>query len=527
MLAKLTTIVFNLLFCLHSDSMSSIVWFRKSLRLHDNEALVRACSLGDGVVPMFILDPHFVETHRIGVNQFSFFLQSLMDVDQQLRKVGSRLLILRGKPETVFEGIFKGKHPFKAKTLLFEKDTTPYAVKRDDAIEKLAKKYGIAVESFSGHTLLDVKEVTSKPGFKAPTTNGGVEKLVASSKIREPLPVPKIPKLKVAGYAMFTLKELGYKDQPRHTAKGGETEGLRVLKSLCGDRKYISQFDKTKTASTTGHTSGRLSTTGLSPYLMCGALSVRMVYHSVQKVLKAGSHTKPPVSLLGQLYFRDMFYLLGATTPNYDKAKGNKYCLEVPWDNKSAFQKAWADGQTGYPYIDGLMRQLKQTGWIHHLGRHAVACFLTRGDLWQSWTFGRDVFHKLLIDADGSVNNGNWLALSGVAPFSPKWFQIYNPIPDGKSALNVDMDGAWLKKFVPELKDMPAKYMYCPWTAPMDVQKTAKCVIGKDYPAPIVDHSKARAANLIKFGSALKARSSKRKADGASSTTPQKRTKKA
>eukprot|EP00929_Paragymnodinium_shiwhaense_P092648 TRINITY_DN5262_c0_g1_i1.p1 TRINITY_DN5262_c0_g1~~TRINITY_DN5262_c0_g1_i1.p1 ORF type:complete len:529 (-),score=150.22 TRINITY_DN5262_c0_g1_i1:69-1589(-) len=493
--------------------MSSIVWFRKCIRLHDNEPLVRACKLGDGVVPIFILDPHFVEPHRIGVNQFSFFMQALNDLDSQLRKAGSQLVVLRGKPEAVFEGIFKGKHPFKAKTLLYENDTTPYAVKRDTAIEKLAQKHNVAVESFSGHTMLNVSELIAQKGFKAPTTNGAVEKLINNAKIREPLPVPKIPKLKLKGYQMFTLKELGYKEDPKHPAKGGETEGLKVLKIICGDKKYVCNFNKTKTSSTTGHKAGRLSTTGLSPYLMCGAVSIRTVFHSVKKVLASGKHTKAPESLLGQLYFREQFYLLGASTPNFDKAKGNKYCLDVPWDSKSAFQKAWADGKTGYPFIDGLMRQLKETGWIHHLGRHAVACFLTRGDLWQSWTFGRDVFHKLLIDADGSLNNGNWMALAGVAPWSPIWFRIYNPIPDSKSALNVGMDGAWVKRFVPELKDMPAKYIFSPWTAPKAVQEQAKCIIGKDYPAPIVEHAKARDANLGKFKKAIDARSAKRKAD--------------
>jgi len=492
--------------------MASIVWFRKCLRLHDNESLVRACKLGDGVVPIFILDPHFVDTKRIGVNQFSFFLQGLTDLDQQLRKLGSQLVVLRGKPEKVFEGIFKGKHPFKAKTLLFEHDTTPYAVKRDETIEKLAKRHGIAVETFSGHTLINIKEVIDSKGFKCPTTNGMVEKMLQKVKIREPLPVPRLPKFKVKGYAMFTLKELGYKEQPKHFAKGGEREGLRNLKAVCGNKKYVRRFNKTKTSCTTGHKAGRVSTTGMSPYLSSGFVSIRTVYHAVKRVLASGSHTRAPESLLGQLYFREMFYMLAATTKNFDSAK-NRYCLDVPWDKKAAFQNAWATGKTGYPFIDALMRQLKETGWIHHLGRHALACFLTRGDLWQHWTFGRDVFGKLLIDADGSLNNGNWQALAGVAPWSSQWFRIYSPVPDDKSALNVGMDGAWLKTFVPEVKNMPAKYMYCPWTAPKDVQEKAKCVIGKDYPAPIVDHAKARDANLNKFKKALSSRGSKRKVE--------------
>jgi cryptochrome len=493
--------------------MASIVWFRKCIRLHDNEALVRACELGAGVVPIFILDPHFVEPHRIGVNQFSFFLQGLTVLDEQLRQLGSQLVVLRGKPETVLGDIFKGKHPFKAKTLLFEQDTTPYAVMRDEAIEKLAKDHGVIVKTFAGHTLLDIKLLTASRSFKTPTTNGAMEKLIQQSSIPHPLPVPKLPAFKIDGYAMFTLKELGYKDQPGHTAKGGEREGLRILKVICDDKRYVQTFNKTKTSSTTGHTLGRLSTTGMSPYLMCGAVSIRTVYHSVKEVVSNGAHTKAPESLLGQLYFRELFYFLGATTKNFDKDKDNKLCLEVPWDNNAVYQDAWAEGKTGYPFIDGLMRQLNETGWIHHLGRHAVACFLTRGDMWQNWTFGRDLFHKKLIDADGSLNNANWMSLAGVAPWSAPWFRIYSPVPDAKSALNVGVDGAWLKRFVPELKDMPAKYIYCPWTAPKAVQAKANCVIGKDYPAPIVDHAKCRDANLAKFKEALSVRTMKREGE--------------
>lgn len=237
-----------------------------------------------------------------------------------------------------------------------------------------------------------------------------------------------------------------------------------------------------------------------------------MVYHAVSAAISGKSHTSPPESLLGQLYFREMFYILGASTANFDKEKNNTHCLQVDWGKNAAFVKAWTEGKTGYPYIDALMRQLKETGWIHHLGRHAVACFLTRGDLWQSWTVGRDVFHKLLIDADGSLNNGNWMALAGVAPWSAPWFRVYSPVPEKTSSLNVDQDGDFVKRFVPELKGMPAKYIFSPWTAPKEVQEKAKCIVGKDYPAPIVDHATARNDNLAKFGKAVAKRSKERKA---------------
>lgn len=180
-------------------------------------------------------------------------------------------------------------------------------------------------------------------------------------------------------------------------------------------------------------------------------------------------------------------------------------CKPIKWDGKNnKLVDAWSRGQTGYPFIDALMRQLNQTGWMHHLGRHAVSCFLTRGDLYQHWHVGRDVFDKLLLDADWALNNGNWMWLAGVAPFSMPFFRVYNPSPGPDSALNAEQTGEFIKFFVPELKQMPAKHIMAPWEAPMDVQKAAKCVVGKDYPKPIVDHKQASAKNISNFGKSLK-----------------------
>ena len=133
------------------------------------------------------------------------------------------------------------------------------------------------------------------------------------------------------------------------------------------------------------------------------------------------NHSQPPVSLLGQLLWRDFFYTASFGIKNFDKMKGNSACLQIKWRlqekegkaDKEAEEhlKAWAEGRTGYPWIDAIMTQLRKEGWIHHLARHSVACFLTRGDLYISWERGVEVFDELLLDADYALNNGNWLWL--------------------------------------------------------------------------------------------------------------------
>ena len=147
------------------------------------------------------------------------------------------------------------------------------------------------------------------------------------------------------------------------------------------------------------------------------------------------------------------------------------------------------------------MAQLRTEGWMHHLARHSVACFLTRGDLYCSWEAGRDVFDRHLIDADWALNAANWQWLSASAFFS-QYFRVYSPIAFGKQ---YDKNGDYIRKYLPVLKDMPAKYIYEPWTAPPEVQRKAGCVVGQDYPAPIVDHAVVSKANMAKMKAAYAA----------------------
>ncbi|KAF6723275.1 Cryptochrome-1 [Oryzias melastigma] len=138
------------------------------------------------------------------------------------------------------------------------------------------------------------------------------------------------------------------------------------------------------------------------------------------------------------------------------------------------------------------MTQLRQEGWIHHLARHAVACFLTRGDLWISWEEGVKVFEELLLDADWSVNAGSWMWLS-CSSFFQQFFHCYCPVGFGR---RTDPNGDYIRRYLPVLRGFPAKYIYDPWNAPEEVQKAAKCIIGVDYPKPMVNHAEASRINI-------------------------------
>ncbi|CAL5023309.1 unnamed protein product [Urochloa decumbens] len=480
---------------------AAMVWFRKGLRVHDNPALDAARRCGAGrLYPVFVLDPRYLRpdpaaaspgSARAGVARVRFLLESLGDLDARLRRLGSRLLLLRARDD-VADAVCAALKDWNIGKLCFESDTEPYALARDKKVTDFAMASGIEVFTPVSHTLFDPAEIINKNGGRPPLTYQSF--IAIAGEPPEPVmeEYSELPPVGDTGeYELLpvpTVEELGYGDLSQEEIppfRGGETEALRRMKESLQDKEWVAKFEKPK-----GDPSAFLkpATTVLSPYLKFGCLSSRYFYHCIQDVYRSvRNYTKPPVSLTGQLLWRDFFYTVSFGTPNFDQMKGNKICKQIPWSENEELFVAWRDGRTGYPWIDAIMIQLRKWGWMHHLARHSVACFLTRGDLFIHWEKGRDVFERLLIDSDWSINNGNWLWLS-CSSFFYQYHRIYSPITFGKK---YDPNGNYIRHFIPVLKDMPREYIYEPWTAPLSIQKKAKCIIGKDYPKPVVDHKTA------------------------------------
>ena len=509
---------------------TAIVWFRKCLRLHDNPALTWACESSevDSILPVFIMDEELGSegTGGIGFNRARFLVQSLRDLDDSLRReLGLRLRILRGDILETMESVINsldGGAPY----LAYEYCSEPKSLFVSAEISRweLSGKMKFEPRIFSGsHTLLDIEKTVCSENYSNPKSMKDMERIFQSQfgvddfgfyDIGEPLPLPvsNKPMSKMATldseFGISDLEVYLSNHYPKRVGEepyfpGGEGAALeRLSVKVSGKEDYVNKFKKPRTMSTNSNEEPREpTTTGLSPYLSTGCLSVRMIWSECKKAYLTGEHTQPPESLQGQMMFREMFYLLSRSVANWDQSTGNENCKDIEWgEYDSELVSCWENGMTGYPYIDAMMRQLEVTGWMHHLGRHAVSCFLTRGQLWQSWTVGRDVFEKKLLDSDWAVNNGNWLWLAGVAPFSMPYYRIYNPCPDSKSSLNVETTLAnFVRHWVPELKDFPSKYIFEPHLAPLPVQVSSGCIIGDDYPLPIVDRKESRARNLEKF----------------------------
>ncbi|XP_053270904.1 cryptochrome-1 isoform X2 [Pleuronectes platessa] len=292
-------------------------------------------------------------------------------------------------------------------------------------------------------------------------------------------------------FGVPSLEELGFDTEGLSSAvwPGGETEALTRLERHLERKAWVANFERPRMNAN----SLLASPTGLSPYLRFGCLSCRLFYFKLTDLYKkVKKNSSPPLSLYGQLLWREFFYTAATNNPCFDKMESNPICVQIPWDRNAEALAKWAEGSTGFPWIDAIMTQLRQEGWIHHLARHAVACFLTRGDLWISWEEGMKVFEELLLDADWSVNAGSWMWLS-CSSFFQQFFHCYCPVGFGR---RTDPNGDYIRRYLPILRGFPAKYIYDPWNAPESVQKAAKCIIGVHYPKPMVHHAEASRFNI-------------------------------
>ncbi|XP_058501254.1 cryptochrome-2 [Solea solea] len=480
-------------------SVNSVHWFRKCLRLHDNPALQEAVNAAHTLRCVYILDPWFAGAANVGINRWRFLLEALEDLDNSLKKLNSRLFVIRGQPTDVFPRLFK---EWKVTRLTFEYDPEPYGKERDGAILKMAQEFGVETVVRNSHTLYNLDRIIEMNNNSPPLTFKRFQTIVSRLELpRRPMPPLMLQQMDKCCteisdkhdqlYSIPSLEELGFRTQGLLPAvwKGGESEALHRLNKHLDKKVWVANFEHSRVNTCSLYA----SPTGLSPYLRFGCLSCRVLYYNLRELyMKLRKRTSPPLSLFGQLLWREFFYTAATNNPNFDRMEGNPICVQIPWDQNPEALAKWAEGRTGFPWIDAIMTQLRQEGWIHHLARHAVACFLTRGDLWISWESGMKVFEELLLDADWSVNAGSWMWLSCSA-FFQQFFHCYCPVGFGR---RTDPSGDYIRRYVPVLKDYPNRYIYEPWNAPESLQKAANCVVGVDYPKPMINHAEGSRLNI-------------------------------
>ncbi|KAJ7994632.1 hypothetical protein DPEC_G00251490 [Dallia pectoralis] len=480
-------------------AVNSVHWFRKGLRLHDNPALQEALDGADTVRCVYIMDRCFVGSDNFGLNRWRFLLEALEDLDASLRKLNLRLFVVRGQPTDVFPRLIK---EWNVTRLTFEYDSEPYGKKRDATILKVAQDLGVETRIKHSQTLYTPARIIELNNNAAPLTFKRFQALVQRLELpKRPLPLVTRQQTDCCQtddtanhdkcYGVPSLEELGFKTQGLGPAvwRGGESEALERLNSHVDKKGCMANFERPNISAS----SLMASPSGLSPYLSFGCLSCRTLYYRLRDLyMTARKRCTPPLSLFAQLLWREFFYTAAANNPTFDRMRGNPICVQVPWDDNPGALAKWAEGRTGFPWIDAIITQLREEGWIHHLARHAVACFLTRGNLWTSWESGMKVFEELLLDADWSVNAGSWMWMSCSA-FFQQFFHSYCPVGFGR---RTDPNGDYVRKYIPKLRGYPNRYIHEPWAAPESVQKAAGCLVGVDYPRPMVNHAQSNRLNV-------------------------------
>lgn len=446
--------------------------FRRDLRLDDNTAFLAASSQSKKVIPCFIFDPIQIEEKNEyrSLNAMQFMIESLKDLELQLAKHHGTLYLFYGKTIEVVEKIIQEQ---KVDALFFNRDYTPFSIKRDHAIATLCKKLTIDCMPYDDALLNPPEMILNKTG--KPYTVFTPYWKTASQK-----PVTKPIKLKTSNLSTDKLKNTQSEEifkkilpqQNRQIAQmGGRKAGLTILKHL----DDFNHYEKTRDVPS-------LHTTELSAHIKFGTVSIREIYYAMLEKLGRSAHH----GLIRQLYWHDFYYQIAFHWPAiFGSAFQEKY-NKIKWSyNKEQFKK-WCQGTTGFPIVDAGMRQLNKTGFMHNRVRMIVASFLTK-DLLIDWQWGERYFAQHLVDYDPCINNGNWQWAASTGCDPQPYFRIFNPWLQQKK---FDPKCMYIKEWVEELRNVDSKIIHN-W---YKEQKTAI-----EYPTPMIDHAVQKELALKMF----------------------------
>ena len=453
----------------------SIFIFRRDFRLSDNIGLINLLKDStDSIIPIFIFTPKQIKRNSYkSYNCIQFMIDSLKDLNESIKKNGSKLNIFYGEDIDVIKEISKN---IKINKVYTNTDYTTFATKRDKKLKKELDKINIEFKYFHDICLFE-------PGTVKNKTDGIYQKFTPFYKLLLTREVPKVIKGKFKDkFKNISSNEfsISWKDTEKFHKNNNKINVLGGRKFAKEILKGISKWDKYSN----NHNNLNYETTFLSAYLKFGCISIREAYHLIKD--KFGLNN----SILRQLYWREFYYHLGysfphvlgkSLKPDYDKIK---------WSNKKDTLEAWKNANTGFPIVDACMMQLNETGYMHNRGRLIVASFLIK-NLLHDWRDGEKYFATMLVDYDPLVNNGNWQWVAGSGADSQPYFRIFNPWTQGKK---FDKDCEFIKKGFPFLKDVPNNEIH-EWDEHYKKYNF--------YRGPIIDYKKSRVKTLDAYKKAL------------------------
>ncbi len=451
-------------------------WIRRDLRLIDNAALSAALAEGFHVLPVFVLDPRLLS--RPASRRKAFLVNGLRRLRQDLQDRGSDLLVRQGEPLDVLSGILVESGAVK---IFAEEDYTTYARQRDRRVRQ-----ALPLELVLGATVHH-PEMVVKPDGRPYTV------FTPFSRVWKALPFPASPPDRaprsLGDGPRLAGEPFPEGDLPPGFPAAEEEANLRLQNFL--DERVVAYAEDRNRLDLPG-------TSLLSPYLRFGMISARraawLTYQRIREAPDAEGR-RGAETFLNELIWREFYNAVLYHFPQVLEKAFQPALRAVSWRDAPEELRAWQAGLSGVPVVDACMRQLNSLGWMHNRGRMIAASYLVK-DLLIDWREGERWFMRQLIDGDPAANNGGWQWTAGVGTDAAPYFRIFNPVSQG---LRHDPQGDFVRRWLPELVRVPLEHLHEPWLMPADVQRASGCIIGRDYPAPLVDHREAKERTLAAY----------------------------
>ena len=470
----------------------AVLWFRGDLRLQDHAALDAALAGGRPVVPCYVLDDDTPGHWRLGGASRWWLHHSLASLGADLARRGTTLVLRRGPAAQAVAALAKEAG---ATEVHAGHQHEPWARRATDGASAAIAAAGATLHLHRTQTLFDLDGIRTKTGGIYGVYGPFAKQLRTRGSPGEPTPAPdRIP-------SGPTLPSDALESWGLLPTKPDWSGGFNVWQvgEAAAHARLRAFLDRALHGYDTGRNlPGQEGTSGLSPHLHWGELSPRQVWHVAEQAAQGTG--KGLDTFLGEILWREFSAYLLFHKPDMPEQPMRPAFAALPFRDAPRELRAWRRGRTGVPIVDAGMRQLWRTGWMHNRVRMIAASFLVK-QLLIDWRAGEDHFWDTLVDADLASNAMSWQWIAGCGVDSQPFFRVFNPVSQGETW---DPEGAYVRRWVPELAALPAKHLHAPWTAPAAVLAEAGVTLGKTYPAPLVDLSEARARALDAYRRTVK-----------------------
>ena len=471
---------------------TAIHWFRQDLRLSDNPALDSAAQY-ETLIPIYILDEVNSGEFKMGAASKWWLHQSLTKLNESL---DGKLLVYQGNPHEILNKLIEEQ---EVSYVTWNRCYEPWRIDRDKEIKRNFEDKNVAVESFSASLLWEPWTISKDDGtpyrvftpfYKKGCLNSEEPRLPAgkvdlSNLYSEDLSSDSITDLNL----LPTIKWYESFEEEWNPGEIGAEQNLNsFLDSGLLNYKEGRNFPSQEFVSR------------LSPHLHFGEISPNEVWYRAKTKEGISGIEKSLAHFHSELGWREFSYYLLYHFPDLPNKNFQEKFDIFPWQENEEFLALWQRGNTGCPIVDAGMRELWQTGYMHNRLRMIVGSFLVK-NLLIDWRFGERWFWDCLVDADLASNSASWQWVAGSGADAAPYFRIFNPITQG---LKFDPEGEYTKKYVPELRDLPNKYLFSPWEAPENILADAGIELGKNYPKPMVDLKLSRETALEAFATTKK-----------------------